>query len=112
MPRAAAAAGLVTRQADAGAPTPDEVVLASGMFDKQRARRRALAAMATLMALWKGQERILVALTAGALDRDVGLAVRRLEACRLVVGLLLGLLLLARDTRRRAGRTVLRVPEA
>jgi hypothetical protein len=35
VPQAGAAASLVTRQTDASAPTPDEVVSASGMFDKQ-----------------------------------------------------------------------------
>lgn len=70
MLQTAAAAGLVTRKANAGAPASNEVVAGGGAFDQQRAWGTALAA------LGEGQERILVALTARALDGVVGLSRR------------------------------------
>ena len=113
MLQAAAAADLVTRQADAGAPAPDDVVPAGGTLDKRRARRRALAALA---ALREGQEWILVALGARPLDGEVGLSRGRLGRCLVAVVVVVvvegEVLLLARGSGRRARRAVLRVPEA
>jgi hypothetical protein len=96
-----ASAGLVTRQADAGAPAAIDVVGGSGTFNEQRACGRALA---TLAPLRQGQQWILVALRTRALDRDVGLS-RRRRGRVLLLGATAG-------GGRRARRAVLRVPKA
>lgn len=108
--QAGAAAGLVARQADAGAPAGNEVVAGGGALDEQRARGRALAALA---ALGEGQQRVLVAGRVRALDGDVGLARggRRRGVVRRAVRRAV-LEVLAGGRGRRARRAVLRIPEA
>lgn len=57
--RGGASTGVVARKADAGAPASVDVVGGGGTLDKQRACGRALA---TLVPLGEGQQRVLVAL--------------------------------------------------